>query len=289
MNDLVTCIAKRLPWVGANFKFVPIYFLHIPKTAGASVSLWLKQQIGEHQTCAAKNWDELIRTEPSELRRFRLFCGHFGIDLKDFLRSRLQSLTILRDPVQRTISHYHHVHRDAHHPHHRRVARESLDEFVRNPDNWPMIDNFQARYLVQTPVKLTDYSPRFDRSDSKLGQLSVLSEDSRFLLDKDYVREKSREVIERNFKVVGTTERLPEFLNSVAQKFGLPLPWPEDVPFVNVAPLPARDVQVASTTRDIICELTLIDQELWNSCQRRSHVEVAPRPQDLSYAPPNAA
>jgi len=277
LNGLVTRIAKRLPRAITNLALPRIYFLHIPKTGGLSVSLWLKRQIGESHTCAAITWDELIRIDPSELRRCRLFCGHFGIDLKRFLHGSLRTVTVLRDPVERTISHYHHVYRDTYHPCHRRVVRESLDEFVQNPDNWPMIDNFQARYLVGTPVNITNYSARFDRSDSKLGRLSVLSEDARFLLDPGYVREKSREVIEREITVIGTTEQLPEFLSSVAQEFSLPLPRPEDVPFINVAPLPVRDVQVASKTRDIIRELTPIDQELWNSCRRRSHTEAISR------------
>jgi hypothetical protein len=110
-----------------------------------------------------------------------------------------------------------------------------------------------------------------------LGRLSVLSEDARFLLDPGYVREKSREVIERDITVIGTTEQLPEFLSSVAQAFLLPLPRPEDVPFIGIAPLPIRDVQVAAKTRDIIRELTPIDQELWNSCQRGSHTETISR------------
>ena len=140
-----------------------------------------------------------------------------------------------------------------------------------------MIDNFQARYLVGTPVDITGYAGRFDRSDSKLGRLSVLSEDARFLLDPGYVREKSREVIERDIAVVGTTEQLPEFLSRVAQEFSLPPPRPEDVPFINVAPPPVDDVQIASKTRDIILERTQIDQELWTSCRRRSHTETISR------------
>ena len=273
LKGLATRIAKRLPRAIANRGLPRIYFLHIPKTGGLSVTLWLKRQIGESHSCAAITWDELIRIDPSALRRYRLFCGHFGVDLKRFLRGSLRTVTVLRDPVERTISHYHHVHRDIYHPCHRRVARESLDEFVQNPDNWPMIDNFQARYLVGTPVDITHASARFDWSDSKRGRLSVLSEDARFLLDPGYVRERSREVIERDITVIGTTEQLPEFLSRVAREFSLPLPLPEDVPRINVAPVSVRDVQAESKTRDIIRELTAIDQELWNSCRHRSHTE----------------
>ena len=133
-----------------------------------------------------------------------------------------------------------------------------------------MIDNFQARYLVGTRSTSPTTQLGSTGQTRSLGRLSVLSEDARFLLDPGYVREKSREVIEREITVIGTTEQLTELLSSVAQEFSLPLPRLEDVPFINVAPLPVRDVQVASKTRDIIRELTPIDQELWNSCRRRS-------------------
>jgi hypothetical protein len=243
-----------------------IYFLHIPKAAGSSVTIWLKERIDQAYICTAQLWDQLVPLHPSQFQRYRLFCGHFGADLEQFLELPLQTITVLRNPVLRTISHYHQVRRDPNHPLHHRVAPQSLDEFVRDRHNWPMIENLQARYLVRTPIDFTQYRVCFDRSPEKTNRLSVLAEDARLLLDRDYVRARSRELVERHIRVVGTTEQLPRFLTSVSQQFSLSPPQPSDVPLANAGPTPARDVSLTPETRGIITELTQIDQELWELC-----------------------
>ena len=174
-----------LPKKGANLKMsagerppdavVPreaIYFLHIPKAAGSSVTVWLQERIDQAHTCTAQLWDQLVLLDPSQLQRYRLFCGHFGADLELFVGLPVQTITILRDPVLRTISHYHQVSRDPAHPCHHRVAQQSLDEFVRDRHNWPMIENLQARYLVRTPIDFARYRDCFDTSPAKTNQLS---------------------------------------------------------------------------------------------------------------------
>jgi hypothetical protein len=245
-----------------------IYFLHIPKTGGVSICVWLKEQFGEERTCPAYLWDHIVAYEREQLCRFELFCGHFGADLEAFLECQVRMITVLRDPILRTISHYNHVYRDANHPMHDRVAGQSLDQFVRDRQNWPMIENFQARYLVRSPIKFLQFKACLDRSVTKTNRLSVLSEDARFLFDPIYVREKSREVLEQDFDVVGSTEHLPEFLCDVAQQFSLTPPLSASVPFLNAASRPAHDMDVAPETLDIIRELTQLDHDLWEWCRQ---------------------
>ena len=250
----------------------PLYFLHIPKTAGSSVTLWLRRQVGDDLACPVQLWDQLTRIERSQLQKYKLFYGHFGVDLAAFLGRDVQTVTMLRDPLSRTISHYRHVRRDPRHPLHHRVAQESFEEFVRNRQNWSMIENVQARYLVHAPIVFAHYAARLDASETKVNRLSLLAEDARFLLDSRYVRERSLETIKRDMTVVGTTEQLPDFLRRVAKKFSLAPPEPEAVPFENVAPPSDSDLHPSSDTQQIVRELTQLDQELYEECRCQEEV-----------------
>ena len=44
-----------------------LYFLHIPKTAGSSVTKWLTNRVAQGSICPAKNWDQLVMIDPQAL------------------------------------------------------------------------------------------------------------------------------------------------------------------------------------------------------------------------------
>ena len=247
----------------------PIHLLHIPKTAGTSVTSWLSRAAGPAAVCPAKNWDQLVALGRPPLAGYRVFCGHYGIGLEAYLGRRLRTCTILRDPVERTISHYRHVHRDTAHPRHRAVSSQSFGEFLQDPENLPMIDNFQARYLTESPLDLRGYVGRLDPSAVKANRLSTTSEEVRYLLEPAYVRERALANLDR-IEVVGVTDRVRRFLAGLERAFG---PFADgdaaDVPIENAAP-----DAVATDTGDpaalvLVRTLTRIDQELYDRACRR--------------------
>lgn len=125
----------------------PLYFQHIPKTAGTSVISWLRT-VSNMRQCPEGLWSLLLQKDLSEIREYDLYCGHFYGYLEEYLDKRLDTITFLRNPVDRAFSHFRHILRDPHHYFHERVCRHSsFKEFMLDPVTQPLVKNFQVRAL----------------------------------------------------------------------------------------------------------------------------------------------
>ena len=245
-----------------------LYFLHIPKTAGSSITDWLTQCVGPTGTCPAKTWDQLVELGTSDLLKYRLFTGHFGWGFDAVIGRPLHVFTVFRDPLERTISHYRHVHRAEDHPRHKVVVRQTFSEFVADEDNWPMIENFQARYLIKNVIDPTQIFGRLDRDVTKRNRLSTAAEECRFLFDKGYVRETAT----RHFKdldVIGVTDKLDSFLARLASRFRF-LNAPPTATRSNVSPRDGLSITVDDCSRKTVSKLTQIDQDLFERARTLS-------------------
>jgi hypothetical protein len=125
-----------------------VYFLHIEKTAGTSVHKFLLDRLSKTDLCPARLIDHLEGTSAESLRPYRVFSGHFTGGLADFLGLPLKTVTLLRDPVQRSISQYAHIRRDPLAEHHELAQGLSLREFCLHPATQPLIQDYQARCLA---------------------------------------------------------------------------------------------------------------------------------------------
>jgi hypothetical protein len=86
------------------------YFLHIPKTGGTSLSKIIDQFYDPKQILPFKTWNELLTNWPIDVSEIKLIRGHFGHGIHHiFGRENMRYFTTLRDPVERTISQYHHM------------------------------------------------------------------------------------------------------------------------------------------------------------------------------------
>ncbi len=125
-----------------------IYFLHIEKTAGTSVHKFLLDRLSKTDVCPARLIDHLEGASAESFRPYRVFSGHFTGALSDFLGIPLKTVTLLRDPVQRSISQYAHIRRDPLAEHHELAQELSLREFCLHPATQPLIRDYQTRCLA---------------------------------------------------------------------------------------------------------------------------------------------
>lgn len=80
-----------------------VYFLHIPKTAGSSLGSLILQAYPQDQ-CLNCPWLEFLKMSREEINGFSAFAGHWGTALFSQLDREISSITMLRDPFERTVS-----------------------------------------------------------------------------------------------------------------------------------------------------------------------------------------
>lgn len=89
-----------------QYQLPPIYFLHIPKTAGTSLKYWLNDFYGHHEQLSVGTFEELHLVTREQINQASLIAGHFRWKMFELLDTPRLSITWLRDPVKRAISNY---------------------------------------------------------------------------------------------------------------------------------------------------------------------------------------
>jgi hypothetical protein len=153
-----------------------LFFLHIPKTAGTSLTGELTQHWGADHTLTPEQLNTAKAQPREKLEKARFIYGHFS---RAVCRRRLPrvpnfTITFLRDPTHHFISLYHHLQRDPNFAYTTRITlgdRElshriselaksvSLEEFLKRPEA-DFFNNFQSKYLVRGMRFQPDVSER---------------------------------------------------------------------------------------------------------------------------------
>lgn len=198
-----------------------VFFLHVMKTAGSTLFWELRRQYTGEQLWPDPELDfrydgpkldvrhhlsvPYLASLPEERRRrILLYSGHLPFVARETMGD-VATVTILRDPIERTISLLRQFRRTApqvQDPSRRPpLADASLEEVYAHPDVFePLVHNHQTKL----------FSMRM--SDDPQGYLDVLDIDEGRL-----------EVAKENLaaaEVVGLTERYPDFLDAVETRFG---------------------------------------------------------------------
>ncbi len=183
-----------------------VVFLHIPKSGGTTLHAIIERQYPSDRiyTVDGAHVRESIAAfkalPEAERRRLLVLKGHMSFGLHAWLPQPSTYITLLRDPVERAISHYYHILRTPHHTHHPTLVsqngetRMSLHEFVLAGVS-RIVDNGQVRALC-------------GREDVPYGGCTA-----------DMLAQ-AQANIEDYFTLVGFTERFDETLVLLKRAFG---------------------------------------------------------------------
>ncbi len=223
-----------------------LIFLHVPKTAGVSISRTIIRQFSEDEVYHVRSpaherapvfskdhgtIDDFRRFPEARRRRYRLILGHMHFGFHAHVPGPCAYVTVLRDPVERLLSHF---------GQYRRMIENnelpggegfsSFEKFCKTKRN--ATDNHQTRFLCGVD---------FD-SHARPENL-----------------ERAKEHLRKHFRVVGTMERFDETVRVLHQAYG----WPDLAHFRdNVGRGRLRREAVDSEFLAYLEDLNSLDREL---------------------------
>ncbi len=222
-----------------------VLFEHIPKTAGTTFQKILyshyspdrifKIYPGPHRENVKKYIEDFINMSSEEREGFDLILGHGAFQVYECVVGNCIGITVLRDPIERVISHYYFVRR--------RPIHEDFEK-AKNMD--------LCEYAMSLKEELeNNYTRRF----SRLTNDEVNKNPERAL-------SLAKQNLKEYFSVIGLTERFDETILLIMRKLG----W-NQLPFylnANVTSNRLKQNDIPEDTLQVIREITKLDIELYN-------------------------
>jgi hypothetical protein len=176
---------NRLNRVRSETRF---FFLHLQKTGGTALWRRLKQQFDPASVYpgpddgrppeATISVDHLHERWKSRADEIRIVTGHFPLCTTELLGGTFTTLTLLRDPVERTLSYLRH-HRETGGDD---AALRTLEEIYAEPIRFELLRNHMVKMLSLTIAEMTngalthvEFTPdRLDRAKAALQGVDVV-------------------------------------------------------------------------------------------------------------------
>jgi Sulfotransferase family len=171
-----------------------LFFVHVQKTAGTALIMRLRRHFGRSaiypdesdkgDVAAVVSVEHLLARWREGADRFRVVTGHFPLCTTELLGGGFTTFTVLREPVERTLSYLRH---------HRELTPadrgRSLDELYEDPFRFHgMIHNHMVKMFSLRADEMTDgmltrveFTPaRLDDAKRRLATVDVVGVQERF-------------------------------------------------------------------------------------------------------------
>ena len=226
-----------------------IIFLHVPKTAGTTLNRLIELEYPISQMYSVDpvffEWSaaHLWKLPQARLSKMRMFKGHMLFGLHEVLPQPATYITVLRDPVERTLSAFYYMRSYKLHPFYWKLRRKNwtLEEYVERTTR----DNVQCKILAGAEY----HGPCTPE-----------------------ILEKAKQHMDRHFSVVGLSERFEESLALMKLRFGWQL---KSYSTFNVTRSRPKKGDLAQSTLDLILERNSFDVELYRLAVQRFEADVA--------------
>ncbi len=218
-----------------------LIFVHIPKTAGSSMKDVLVRQYGarlrdvhdEDAHIQRQNIQHILDLSDAQQAKIGCIVGHIPYGLHVHLKGAWVYSVILRHPLKRIVSNYHHVqHSVRGYP----AQGTSFESYAQRAGN----DSMQIRYVLGM---MREDNMRVDR-DSPLPSDAL---------------DRAKDALSNQYAAVGLTERFDESMLLFAQAFGWkqPLYLRQNVGTPSQQPISAESL--ATVTEMLHMEMALYD------------------------------
>jgi hypothetical protein len=248
----------------------PVYFYHIPKTGGMSLRSFLADQYLDEDLCPAQDWQSLAALDRASLQSFRLFYGHFAVNLKQYLPSEVRTITYLRSPVGRTVSTIRHMMRDpSFHPLHAHVKGRALRDVIYDDDLLLTFQDAQTKLLsFDVPIEDVLAYVRRQVAAQKFVDIGELEWESS--------PDKALRALE-TYDFVGLMDHFKESIWAMCGKFGFAPP--DILPELNKAtdeqsPPDLTEKDVAHLRSFLAADIEIYDKIRQNALERLNREEI---------------
>ncbi|MDP6726841.1 MAG: sulfotransferase family 2 domain-containing protein [Candidatus Marinimicrobia bacterium] len=223
-----------------------LIFLHLPRTGGTTLRDILTKQYSDQETFENKtlldtdgNFNE---NRVNQMSGYKLIKGHVYFGVHTFIPQTCSYFSMMRDPVERTISAYNYIKKRANHPYHELANSLSIEKFIKSGEN-KMVNNGQTRLIAGRETSL---NIPFDK------------------LDKSHL-ETAKKNITDHFLLIGLTERYDETILLLKHM----LRW--DTPYYSIANAIKRDERtkhIEPKLKELIIEYNQLDVQLYDYVSR---------------------
>ncbi|WP_456417347.1 hypothetical protein [Thiolapillus sp.] len=239
----------------------PWYFLHIPKTAGTTFRVLLENSFHLQDICPAYEFFQVKQYSNEQLMRFRLFRGHMGYNLVNYLPQAPRTLVMLRDPMERAVSHFEYICRDPAHPKHRIIRERNLGlkEYLLDPVLSVEVTNAQVRPLAHLADR-TVLRKLLENAGSQQDFACAWPHQEGVLPPDDELLDVALQRLEK-MDFVGVAEKLDKAMELAAWLLGASAP--RRLQSLNINPGRTRLEALSDDVLELLKQATLLDRQLY--------------------------